>query len=337
MTSLWTWYPDIVWEVERGEEPDIGGLEEACEEIHEAMEGWGTDENTLTQVLGSKTAEERYIISKQYPELFEESLYDQIDDETGGDYGRAMKLLALDPVQCEARMVYNAMKGLGAREKHLIPLIVARSNYDMTLLKRAYYEMYEEDMVIALSENLDDDFEKLITMCAQGIEDNYDPEEVHTEDKIMEDVDAFYEAGQGSWGTDDSVFFKLLVDSPSEHLQAMNMAYVEKYGYSITKAVEKETGGDTEDALLFLVGIKLEHKTAQTMAKEIKSTTSGLGADETGLLNLIIRLSVHSNLFQEVLSAHEELFEKTVEDRIEDEIGGDLKDLLLLLVEKCKE
>jgi len=336
MTSHWTWYPDIVWDVENGEEPEIGGLEEACEELNAAMEGWGTDENTLTEVLGPKTAEERYIISKQYPEMFEKSLYDQIDDETDGVYGRAMKLLSLDPVQCEARMVYNALKGWGAREKHLIPLLVARSNPDITLLKRAYYEMYEEDLVTSLSDNLSDDFEKLIVMCAQGIEDNFDAD-VHTEDKVMEDADAFYEAGQGSWGTDDSVFFKLLVDSPMEHLQAMNMAYVDKYGYSITKAIEKETGGDTEDALLFLVGIKLEHKTAQTMAKEIKSYTKGFGADEAGLLNLIIRLSVMPDFFREVMAEHEEMFEKTIEDRIEDEIGGDLKDLLLLLVAKNKE
>ena len=44
----------------------------------------------------------------------------------------------------------------------------------------------------------------------------------------------------------------------------------------MTKAVEKETGGDVEDALLFLIGIKLGTKTAGTLAKAIKSTTKGI-------------------------------------------------------------
>merc|ERR1712232_818160 len=99
---------------------------------------------------------------------------------------------------------------------------------------------------------------------------------------------------------------------------------------------EKETGGDTEDALLFLIGIKLEDKTAATLAKGIKSTTKGIGTDETGLMNYIIRLSVFPELFREVMSEHEEMYEKSVEDRIEDETGGDFKDLLLMLVANSK-
>ena len=197
MSSLYTWYPQIVWDVENGEDVDLSSMEAACEEIHGAMEGWGTDENTLTDVLGSKSAEDRYIISKQYAEMYETSLYDELGDETGGDYGKAIKLLALSPPEAEAKMVQRALKGFGAREQHLIPLIVARSNPDITLLKRAYFEMYGSDMVSDLSENLSGDLQKLLVMCAQGIEDNYDPDDTHTEDRVMEDTDAFYEAGQG--------------------------------------------------------------------------------------------------------------------------------------------
>merc|ERR1719162_2784528 len=204
------------------------------------------------------------------------------------------------------------------------------------VLKRSYYEMFESDMVIDLSENLKGELEKLLVMCAQGIEDNFDPEETHTEDRVMEDADAFYEAGQGAWGTDENEFFKVMVNSPAEHLQAVNAVYVDKYGYSMTKAAAKELGGDTEDAVLYLLGIKL-NKTEETIAKGIKKTTKGIGTDETGLMNFVLRLSVFPELFCSVMAKHEELFEKTIEDRIEDEIGGDLKDLLLLLCGKSKE
>lgn len=335
MSSLYTWYPQVVWDVENGEDVDLSSMEAACEEIHEAMAGWGTDENTLTSVLGSKSAEDRYIISKQYVEMYEKSLYDEVDDETGGDYGKAIKLLALGSPEAEAKMVERALKGIGAHEKHLIPLIVGRSNPDLMLLKRAYFELFGSDMVGDLSENLDGDFEKLIVMCAQGIEDNYDPEDTHTEDRVIEDTDAFYEAGQGSWGTDENQFFSILVNSPALHLQAINAAYVDKYGYSLKKAGEKEMGGHAEDAVLYLIGIKM-YETAETLATGIKMTTKGIGTDEVGLMNYIIRLSVFPRLFQAVMAAHEELFEKTIEERIEDEVGGDLKDLLLLLVEKSK-
>ena len=119
-------------------------------------------------------------------------------------------------------------------------------------------------------------------------------------------------------------------------MQAINNAYVDKYGYNLKKAAEKELGDETEDAVLYLIGIKLG-ETSETLATQIKNTTKGLGSDEVGLMNFVIRLSVFPELFRAVMASHEELFEKTIEDRIDDEIGGDLKDLLLLLVEKSKE
>ena len=114
-------------------------------------------------------------------------------------------------------------------------------------------------------------------------------------------------------------------------MQAINEAYVDKYGYSLKKAAEKEMGGDAEDAVLYLIGIKLA-KTAETLATGIKMTTKGFGTDEIGLMNYIIRLSVFPRLFEAVKEAHVELFEKSLEDRVEDEVGGDFKDLLLLLM-----
>ena len=94
-------------------------------------------------------------------------------------------------------MVYNGMKGYGVREQHLIPLLIGRSNIDMTLLKRTYFEMYNKDMVTELSDELDGHVKKLIVMCAQGIEDDYDPEKVHTQERVAADCDTFYDAGQG--------------------------------------------------------------------------------------------------------------------------------------------
>lgn len=333
MSKFYTWYPKVVWDVEDGSlDPDYASFEGACEEIKEAMEGWGTDESTMTEVLGSKTAEERFMLSKQYAEMYDTSLYDAIDDETGGKYGRAMKILSLSPVEAEARMVHNSMKGYGVSEEHLIPLLVGRSNPDLMLLKRSYFEMYDRDLVMDLTDELDGEFETLIVMCVQGIEDNYDPEETHTEDRVMEDCDAFYEAGQGAWGTDEGPFFKILVKSPAEHLQAVNAAYVEKYGYNMKKAGEKELGGHAEEAVLFLLGIKLGDE-EETLAAGIKLTCKGFGsADATGMMNYVIRLSCYPELLRGVLEKHEELYEKTVEYRIEDEFSGDLQALLLLVV-----
>lgn len=329
MTSQHTFYPEIVWNIENGEEQEIGGMEEACEIIHDSMEGWGTETDGLNEVLGAKNPTQRFIISKQYEEIYGEDLYEEVKDEAGGDYGRALKLLVMNPVDAEAKMVHDAIKGWGAREPHLIPLIVGRSNADLVLLKRAYFNRYENDMVMDLADNLDGDFEKLIVMCAQGLEEDYDPD-VHNEDRIKDDCNELYESGQGSWGTDENTFFKILVTAPSEHLQAVQNAYVDEYGYSLKKIAEKELDGNVEDAIVHLLSLKLG-KIPETYAAGIKSTTKGLGTDETGLINYIVRLAGFPALFEQVQAKHIEEYEKSIQTRLEGELSGPLLNLLLIL------
>jgi len=77
-----------------------------------------------------------------------------------------------------------------------------------------------------------------------------------------------------------------LVASPIEHLQAVNDAYADKYDVTMKREVKKETGGECEDALIYLLGRKLE-KCPETTAAEIKACTKGWGCDENGLMNLL--------------------------------------------------
>ena len=336
MSSEYTWYPQVVWEVDGGDIPDDSEeIESGCREINIAMKGWGADEKALTNVIGSKSAKDRFLISRKFASLYDISLYDKIKKELGGDYARVLKLLSLPSDQAEAKMLNGALKGLGAREHLIYPILCGRSNGDITLLKKAYFKAYDKDLVQELNNNLSGDFKKLMVMCAQGIEEAYDPENTHTEEAAEEDMETYYKAGEGSWGTDENKFFKILCLSPSEHLKAIDVAYTKKYGNTMKKAATKELGGVAEDAAAYLLGIKLGDA-AETIASEIKKITKGLGTDEDGLMNFIIRLSVVPDLFRFVMEKHQDLFDKTLEKRISSEVSGDFEAILLKLVETGK-
>lgn len=332
----YTWYPLFLWDIEDGdypeEEEDIGNK---CEELYSAMKGWGTDEKSLISVMGTLSTKERYMVATKFEKVYGNSLYDKMKSEVGGDMGRALKLLSLSSVEAEAKMIFDAMKGMGAHEHLLYPILCARSNGDMTLLKKEYYKRYDKDLVSHLKSNLGGDFEKLMVMCAQGIEEGYDPEDVHTEERVEQDVKIFYKSGEGTWGTDESKFFKIICASPAEHLKAVDAAYTKKYGNTLKKAAKKELGGDTEDAALYILSVKLGDTNA-IIAEEIKKTTKGIGTDEDGLMNWIIRLVVVPELFRAVMEEHEKLFDKTLEKRVSSEVGGDFETLLLKLIKNGK-
>jgi len=319
-------YPQVVLEDEYDEK--FPELDEACHEIHKACKGWGTDEGGLIDVLGTKSPAERYYINRRYPELYDgQDLDDLIKKECGkGDFGFALRLLAMTSDDAETKILRECTRKLGTEEHGLYTIICGRSNADIDLLKKTWYRTYETDLGTMLASELGGDFERLVFNCLQGIEEEYD-EEVHTMDKAEEDASQFYEAGQGAWGTDEKGLFRILCAAPAEHLAHINTVYVDKYGYSLSKALEKELDGTTQEAAVFHLNMKL--KPYETIAAEIKSSCAGFGTNEFQLTSHIIR---YHQVLADTNAAHAEMYEKTLADRIKSEVHGDYEKLLVAIV-----
>ena len=165
---------------------------------------------------------------------------------------------------------------------------------------------------------------RLIFNALQAGEEVYDPQ-YHTKEKAVEDANMIFKKGQGKWfGTDERAIFKILCASPPEHIQNISDAYSDKYGYTLLKAMEKELSGNARDGALFLVGMKM--KPYETMAQIIKTACAGIGTNELLLTCCIIRFQM---VMKDVMAAHIELFGKSIHDRVRSECGGDLKKLLL--------
>ena len=83
-------------------------------------------------------------------------------------------------------------------------------------------------------------FEKIVVTCLQGIEEDFDPG-YHNDDLVDEDVAAFYQMGEGKFGTDEAGLFKLLCTRPSEHLKKVNLAYADKHDVTLFKVMDDAT------------------------------------------------------------------------------------------------
>jgi hypothetical protein len=322
-------YPALAFEEDLT--PDVAGseIEEKCNAIQAACKGWGTDEDALVEAVGSTTAEDRMKIAIKFKDMFDQDLKTLMKKECGkGNFGLALQYLAVSPVEAECEMIKKALDGLGTNETLLYSILSGRSNEDMELLKKTFYKMYTDDLVSTVTSEVGGDLKKILVASLQAAEEEYD-EGFHTEDKAKEDAEAIFEAGQGSWGTDESKLIKLIVMAPPKHLKLVNAHYADKYGYTLFKAIEKELGGDSEDAALYTLGIKL--KPFETIAKFIKSACAGIGTDELLLTCTLIR---YQDYLPFVCKAHEELFEKSVQKRVLDECRGDYEKLLLAVVNK---
>ena len=185
-----------------------------------------------------------------------------------------VKLLVLPMNMAEAMILNMAMKGMGTKERLIYPVVCGRANEEIVKLKETYFSMYGDDLGVKLAGELGGEFERIVFWSLQGMEKEYD-EEYFNDEKVEADVEAFHEAGEGRFGTDEASLFKIICESPPEHLEKVNALYTEKYEVTLIGALKSEVGGDAGKAAQYAVGMKL--KPEVTAAQHIKSTCAGFG------------------------------------------------------------
>ena len=73
--------------------------------LHDAMEGWGTNEDTLIDVLTGVNWKQRKDIEVAYADMFRANLVDDIKDETSSDFRSLLVSLLSSPAELDAKYV----------------------------------------------------------------------------------------------------------------------------------------------------------------------------------------------------------------------------------------
>ena len=284
--------------------------------------------------MGGMTPDMRTKVPLRYKELYGDTkeLKKIMKSECGSrDFGTALQLLAVPPHVAECDMIALACKGLGTNEKLLSSILLGRTNAELELLKKTYFDLHTSDLGRDLDKELGGHYEQLIVNVLQASEKDYDPE-YHTEDKAKEDAESLYQMGQGKWGTNEKGLFKLLCSMPPEYFATVNQVYATEYGYTLPKVMEKEFGGDVQWAALFLVQFKL--KPHETVANLIHEACKGFGTNELLLTVTLIR---YQAILKDVQTAYVEKYGKTLPEVITSETGGDYRKILLQIVATAEE
>jgi Annexin len=294
--------------------------------VHASCQGFGTNEKRLLKAMGSMSPETRCKVPIRYQEVYHKNLESVMKSECGKKpFGTALQLLAVNPVEADCDyLIDRACQGAGTHELLLFTILGGRSNKEMELLKKKYFALKTKDLGRVLDAELGGTLESLVLNVLQAAEETYDPQ-YHTAAKLAEDAEELYKMGQGKvFGTNERGLFKILCARPAEYLTKLNLVYADKYGYTLTKALEKELGGQVEAAALFMLGMKL--KPYETVAKLINRACKGFGTNELLLTATLIR---YQPIMKHVMEAHIELFGETIGDRVKSECGGDYERVLL--------
>ncbi|XP_043095641.1 annexin A3-like [Puntigrus tetrazona] len=251
--------------------------------LRKAIEGIGTTEKTLIDILTHRSSSQKQAISKAYEETTKRILVNDLKGDTRGSLEDVLVALARTPAVNDAKWINKAIKGAGTDTNVLIEILASRTNKQIKELSAAFAEETKKTLMQKLKTEVSGDFGKAILLLAEGARD--ESTNVNA-DKAREDAKALYQAGEKRLGTDESKFIEILCKRSIPHLRQTILEYKNISGKTLQKSIEKEISGDLEKLLVAIV--KCVMSTPAYFAEKLHKSMKGVGTDETTLTRVMV-------------------------------------------------
>ncbi|XP_075416653.1 annexin A1 [Tenrec ecaudatus] len=225
-----------------------------ADELRAAMKGLGTDEDTLIEILTSRTNREIRDINRVYRDELKRDLAKDITSDTSGDFQKALLSLAKgdrsedlgvndDLADTDARALYEAGEKRKGTDVNVFNTILTTRSYNhLRRVFQKYTKYSQHDMNKVLDLEMKGDIEKCFTAivkCATS--------------KPAFFAEKLHQAMKGA-GTRDKALIRIMVSRSEVDMNDIKAFYQKMYGVSLCQAILDETKGDYEKILVALCG-----------------------------------------------------------------------------------
>ncbi|CAL1616184.1 unnamed protein product [Knipowitschia caucasica] len=223
-----------------------------AEQLKMAMKGLGTDEDTLIEILTSRTNNEILDIKKAYKNDYKKDLEDDIKSDTSGDFRKALlelcKAARTDGVveqliDSDARALYEAGEGRKGKDcSAFIEILSTRSAPHLRTVFERYSKYSKVDVAKAIDLEMKGDIESCLTAvvkCA-GSRPAFFAEKL-------------YLAMEGK-GTRKNILTRIMVSRSEIDMKKIKEEYKKNYGKTLYQDILDDTKEDYEKILLALCG-----------------------------------------------------------------------------------
>uniref|UniRef100_UPI00398E494A annexin A6 isoform X2 n=1 Tax=Pristiophorus japonicus TaxID=55135 RepID=UPI00398E494A len=265
---------------------------QAAEALYHAMKGFGSDKETIIDLLTSKSNVQRQQIYTSYKTLYGRDLIDDLKYELTGKFETLIVGLIKPPAVYDAKELKGAIQGLGTDESCVIEILASRNNRQIHELTKAYKEVYESDLEADIVGDTSGHFKKMLVVLLQG---DREEDDVVSEDLVAEDAKELYEAGELQWGTEESSFITILGNRSFCHLQL----------------------------------VRCVRNTSEYFASRLFKAMKGMGTRDNTLIRIMVSRSEIDML--DIREEFRKKYEKSLHNMIRSDTSGDYKRALLRL------
>jgi len=300
--------------------------ETVSEVLKKAMKGLGTDEKAIIEALTSISNAQRQHLLAAYKQMYGKNLIECLKSELSGKFERVVLALMTPAAFYDARELRAAMKGAGTDEGCLIEILASRTNAEIAHIKAAYKKDVGRDLEKDLVSETSGHFKRLLISLSNACRDETSPPNL---EYAKENAQALLQAGAKKWGTDESMFNRILCTLSHAQLRLVFDEYKKiSGGKSIEQTIKSEMSGDLKEGMLAIVQCTLSK--TDFYATRLYKAMKGLGTDDNTLIRIIVSRSEID--LEAIKEAFQTLFGKTLASFVKDDCSGDYERILLALV-----
>uniref|UniRef100_A0A8D0KGA2 Annexin n=1 Tax=Salvator merianae TaxID=96440 RepID=A0A8D0KGA2_SALMN len=229
-----------------------------AKQLNKAMEGAGTDESVLIEILATRNNQEIQAINEAYKEAYHKTLEDALSSDTSGHFKRILISLALGArdeggedftkAHEDAKVAAEALKlsdvssdDSTSLETRFLSILCTQSYPQLRRVFQEFIKLTNHDVAHAIKKRMSGDVRDAFLAIVLSVKN-----------KQAFFADKLYKSMKGA-GTDDRTLIRIMVSRSEIDLLSIRREFWDIYDKSLHHMIE-DTSGDYRKALLAICG-----------------------------------------------------------------------------------
>ena len=225
-----------------------------CYQIYNAVTGLGTNEETLIEIISSRTNEELNKIKQRYPQMYQRDLVELIKSETSGHLQKILITLLQADRPCNiipneqvcaesAKRLYDSQNGKKDNlYNSFVYVFTQKSREELALICKIYFNIYNKTLLDVVESSFSGNGRRVLKAIIYSL---LSPSEYFAY-RINKALKGFI--------TNDNTLIRILVSRDEIDSDRIKRYYYQLYGITLYEHVNQKTSGDYKNLLLSLIG-----------------------------------------------------------------------------------
>ena len=262
-----------------------------------------------------------------YQPKFSRDFLKDLESNFSGDFLNVMIGLYKTPVEYDADLLYQAMKGLGSDKDIISEVLSFRTPERINEIKIKFQEKYGKDLVEEIKSETSGDYQKIVLRLLEGNRNINSSPNLENCTKIAKEI---YEAGEGKLGTNEDIFINYITSLSKEELLYVCKEYHRNYKKIMLDVIESEFSSNVKDLLKFI--LYSIFSPSEFFAIQIHNSIVGLGTSDSKLIRTIIsRADID---MKRIKKYYKKLYNKDMVEEVKDDISGSYQKIIEGLINK---